>query len=482
MSAEVTPRLTGHVARRVAGVDAYVLAPAVLERARHSLIDWLAAAIAGSAAEPARSLWAGLDRAGGSAGPATVVGTPRRATARDAALGNGVAAHSLELDDIAGLMGGHPSVSVCTAVLTLADVLDAGGSDTLAAIVAGYDAACRIAIAFGPGHAAAGWHVTGTIGTFAAAAACARLLRLDVDGVESALGLAASSAAGISAAIGTSAKATHAGNAACDGMVAALLAAEGATGPAAGIEHYAAAAGAALDLTRLDELGDLQGIRSTVFKRHACCGLLQPTVTALARLRTDHRLTSDDVTRVDVAVSAITASLCSFTDPHGDLEAKFSIPHAAAVALAGDDTGPTAFSAPTAREPAMAALRKLVRSREHDERSTTVSVHLRSDEILETSEPPASPVADDDLPAQLAVLRAKFRRVVTPMLGPSRTQDLLTGAEGFDADSSVRELLGLTRPVPQDPPRARAAAGQRDTQINNNQRKEQPWDARVGLS
>ena len=244
MGADTLPQLTNHIAARTAGVEIGLLPPGDVERARHSLIDWLAAAIAGSAVEPARSVWAALDRTGGSAGPATVVGTQRRATVRDAAFANGVAAHSLELDDIAGLMGGHPSVSVCTAVLTLADVLDASGNDALAGIIAGYDAACRIAVAFGPGHAAAGWHVTGTIGTFAAAAGCARLLRLDVAQIEAALGLAASSAAGLNAAIGSSAKATHAGNAAAAGMLAALLAAEGATGPSQGIEHYAAAAGA----------------------------------------------------------------------------------------------------------------------------------------------------------------------------------------------------------------------------------------------
>ena len=121
---------------------------------------------------------------------------------RDAALANGIAAHSLELDDVAQLMGGHPAVSVCSSALTLAETLDAKASDTVAAIVAGYDAACRIAVALGPGHAAAGWHATGTIGTFAAAAACARLLGLDPTEIESALGLAASSAAGLGAASG----------------------------------------------------------------------------------------------------------------------------------------------------------------------------------------------------------------------------------------------------------------------------------------
>lgn len=447
MSSDVLPLLTNDVATRVAGVDLDAVAPADIERARHSLIDWLAAAVAGSAVEPARSLWAALDRTGGAAGPATVIGTRRRATARDAAFANGVAAHSLELDDVSGLMGGHPSVSVCTAVLTLAEVLDADGSGTLAAILAGYDAACRIAVAFGPGHAAAGWHVTGTIGTFAAAAGCARLLGLNVAEIESALGLAASSAAGLSAAIGSAAKATHAGNAAASGMLAALLAAEGANGSAQGLERYGIVAGGALGAARVNEIGDGQGVRSTVFKRHACCGLLQPTVTALARLRAAPGFKVGDVTRVEVDVSAITLGLCSFGDPHGDLEAKFSIPHAAAVALVGDDTGPTAFSAATAGQPAIANLRQLVRVREHGERSTKVSVHLRSGENLQTSEPPAAPVADPDLPAQLAWLRAKFVRVVTPVLGAARAQQLLAGAEAFGVNSSVRELLSLTSPA-----------------------------------
>ena len=95
----------------------------------------------------------------------------------------------------------------------------------------------------------------------------------------------------------------------------------------------------------------------------------------------------------------------------------------------------------------MAALRNLVRVREHDDRSTKVSVSLRSGEVLWASENTATPAADDELPAQLAWLRTKFTAVVAPVLGVSRTRQLLTAAEGFHADSSVAQLLSLTRPT-----------------------------------
>lgn len=448
MSSQVRAPVTRDIAVRVAGVELDLLPPADIERARHSIIDWLVAAIAGSAAEPARDLWDALEHAGTTSGPATVVGTARCASARDAALVNGVAAHTLELDDIAVLMGGHPSVSVCSSVLALAETLDASGSDTLAAVVAGYDAACRIAVALGPSHASAGWHVTGTIGTFAAAAACARLLRLEATAVESAFGLAASSAAGLSAAIGTAAKPMHAGKAAADGMLAALLAAKGAKGPENGIENYAASSSAMLDAARLDEVGDQQGIASTVFKRHACCGLLQPTVSALSRLRVDHRINAADVTRAEILVSSATLATCSFQEPQDELQGKFSIPHAAAVALAGDDTSPTAFSSAGIAQPVVAALRALVRVTEHGERSTKVSVQLRSGDVLQASEHPARPATDGELTTQLAWLREKFAIVVAPVLGISRSRRLLMAAEGLAADSSIRQLLALTRPEP----------------------------------
>ena len=169
--------LTEDLAHRVASLDAAAIAPADLERARQCLLDWLGAAIAGSSSAPALAVRAALDDIGGGPGPATIVGTRRRASALDAALANGSASHSMELDDVALGMGGHPSVSVCSAAVALAEVMGSSISELFVALVAGYDVACRLGIALGPSHGRGGWHATGTVGTFAATAACCRLLR-----------------------------------------------------------------------------------------------------------------------------------------------------------------------------------------------------------------------------------------------------------------------------------------------------------------
>ena len=195
----------------------------------------------------------------------------------------------MELDDVALGMGGHPSVSVCSAAVALAEVAGSSTPELFVAVMAGYDVACRLGIALGPSHGRGGWHATGTVGTFAATAACCRLLGLSRDQVVTAFGIAASQAAGINAGIGTTAKPLHAGKAAAAGVLTARLVAAGATGSAEGLERYAALTSTTFDPERVAAtLGETPGIRCVVFKRHACCGILQAEVTALTRLRNEH--------------------------------------------------------------------------------------------------------------------------------------------------------------------------------------------------
>jgi 2-methylcitrate dehydratase PrpD len=217
----VSPFLTEDLARRVVALDAGTIGAADVERARLCLLDWLGAAIAGSSAAPAVAVRSALDDVGGGPGSATVVGTRRRASALDAALANGSASHSMELDDVAVGMGGHPSVSVCSAAVALAEVVGSSTVELFVAVMAGYDVACRLGIALGPSHGRGGWHATGTVGTFAATAACCRLLGFSRDQVVTAFGIAASQAAGINAGIGTTAKPLHAGKAAAAGVLTA---------------------------------------------------------------------------------------------------------------------------------------------------------------------------------------------------------------------------------------------------------------------
>ncbi len=135
---------------------------------------------------------------------------------------NGAAGHALDFDDTHMAMGGHPSAPIIPAILALAETTGASGRDVLEAIVVGVEAECRLGAIIGAQHYVVGFHSTGTIGTFGAAAACAHMLRLDEGGWLCALGLAGTQAAGLKSGFGTMAKPLHAGRAASNGLFSAL--------------------------------------------------------------------------------------------------------------------------------------------------------------------------------------------------------------------------------------------------------------------
>jgi hypothetical protein len=186
---------------------------------RHCLLDWIAVTLAG-AQEPVTHMLAEEAREQGGFPQATVVGHGFAASSRQAALINGAASHALDFDDVNMSFTGHPSVVLVPALLALAEARGASGAAFMTAFVAGYETLCRIGASVSPGHYALGFHSTGTIGTFGAAAACAHLLQLDAEDTADALGIAATQAAGLKAMFGSMCKPLHAGKAGADGMMA----------------------------------------------------------------------------------------------------------------------------------------------------------------------------------------------------------------------------------------------------------------------
>jgi 2-methylcitrate dehydratase PrpD len=411
---------TTELARLAAAVDVQTIDRADLERVRHCVLDWLGATVAGASSAVARAVHASVSTNGD--GAATVVGTSLRCTPRDAALANGVAAHALELDDVSRSMRGHPSASVCAATLALAEERGAPGEDVAAALYAGYDVAAGIAVVLGPGHSAAGWHATGTVGTFASAAACSRLLRFDAETTLRALALAATQAAGLKASVGTAGKALHAGKAAADGMLAALLAEQGAGGAARAVDAFAAATTSTFDATRRPVE---PGVRSIVFKRHACCGLAHASIDALLDLRSEHEFTPGDVRSVTLEVGAGVLDVCRYPEPRDELEAMFSLPFSSAVALAGRDTGPSGFTRESLRDPLLLELSARVTTTLHDGDAAHATIELADGRRLEARRAPAGPASDDDLPDQWHVLTTKFLQLAEPVLGAARARDVV---------------------------------------------------------
>lgn len=425
MTGDWATTLAGRLAERWCAVRFDELPPEAVEVGRHCTLDWLGCALAGSG-EPLAVIL--RDELTGAEGDATVVGTGRTAGARSAALVNGAAGHALDFDDTHLRLSGHPTVPVLPAALAVAEELDLSGERLLTAFVVGVEVECRIGALLAPGHYRAGWHATGTVGTFGAAAAVAHLLGLDAERTAHALALAGTQAAGLQASFGTMAKPLHAGKAASDGLLAARLAARGFTGNPAVLEAPrglgTAAGGAAPDPAQLDRLDGRWTIRETLFKYHAACYLTHASINAALALA--GKVALPDVDRVEVHVAESSLPVCNIPEPRTGLEGKFSLRATTAMALLGDDTTDrAAYSDARMGEHELVALRDRVRVVPAPDRAGTraaVVVVSRAGDRFVAEDDTGRPA--DDLALQRARLSSKFRGLAAPVVGDRRAEEL----------------------------------------------------------
>src|SRR3954471_24317192 len=268
---------TADVAVQVAATNFDDLPTDVVEVARQCVLDWVGVTVAGSREPVTCILLDDFEDQGLGAGPAgaTIVGHRLRLPLLDAALVNGTASHALDYDDVNEALVGHPTVPILAGLLALAEARHSSGRDLVTAFVAGYEAECRIGRAVGVDHYQRGFHATGTVGTFGAAAACARLLGLDTATTATALGIAGTQAAGLKSMFGTMGKPLHAGKASANGLLAARLASRGFTANPAVLETeqgFGEAAAGGLDFER-GRRPPKQGwfLRDNLFKYHAAC-------------------------------------------------------------------------------------------------------------------------------------------------------------------------------------------------------------------
>jgi 2-methylcitrate dehydratase PrpD len=438
--------LTLALARRSVALQADEIPGDVREIARQCLLDWFGVAVAGSAEEAPRALLEAL-RAGGeeAGGVASVVGQRARLAPRQAPLLNGTSSHVLDFDDVNMSFVGHVSVTVLPAALALAEELDASTPTLLTAFVEGYETACRVGAALGREPYLRGYHSTATVGVFGAAAACARLLELGDGDTARALGIAASSAAGLKCSFGTMTKSLHAGQACASGLLAALLATRGFSANAAAIEAeqgLAAAFGAELDPAAA-LAGPPSGwhLRENLFKHHAACYFTHSAIEGLRELSAGVRPT--EVERVRLHVSELELGTCAIAQPTNALEVKFSLAHLAAMALLGYST--SAIADQIARDEQVLALRSLVELVPDATAGepTRVEVALRGGDVLSARRDVN--VAADDLPAQRRRLDEKFLALAPGVLGEPGARELHEMLSALDANPSVRELLALAR-------------------------------------
>jgi 2-methylcitrate dehydratase PrpD len=420
--------ITSALATLGAGFRFADLPPDVVLLAKQCFLDWLGCALAGSR-EPLAAILQDEVREQGGHAQATILGTAERASLQQAALVNGAASHALDYDDVQWEMSGHPSVPVFPGLLALAESRRASGRDFLTAFVAGFETECRVGLLVNPGHYAAGWHATGTLGTFGSAAACAWLLSLDEERWRHALGIAAAQAAGLKSMFGTMCKPLHAGKAAANGLLAATLAARGFT---SNLEALETAQGfAATQTTTFQPERCLAGapsgfaLRSVLFKYHAACFGTHSSIEGVLRLKEDHHLSPDQVRAIHLRVPVGALSMCNIQEPHTALEGKFSLRFTAALALGWNDTGETAFTDARVHDPALVALRDRV-TVEGDASvtgGTNVTVELADGRELREQVDVNTPATDLDRQWQRLV--AKFRGLAAPVVGTQQTEALI---------------------------------------------------------
>ncbi len=307
-----------------------------------SLLDWVAVAIAGRDEPVSRMVRAMIAAEGGSE-ESTVHGETGKYPARAAALANGATSHALDYDDTHFLHIGHPSVVVISAVLAVAEKVDASGTDFLEAALIGVESACRVGDWLGRSHYQQGFHQTSTAGCFGATVGCARLLGLDADHTRHALGVAATRASGLKSQFGTMGKPYNAGIAASNGVESALLAAAGFVSRQDGLEcdqgFGPTHGGENRDLDEvLAGLGSEFVFETVQHKFHACCHGTHAVLEALMEIRQESGLDPDSIEEVVITVHPRWLQVCNILRPATGLEAKFSYRLTAAMILQGCDT------------------------------------------------------------------------------------------------------------------------------------------------
>jgi len=341
---------------------------AVREIAKEHLLDGFATMLGGTPEEASRKIRAHVEVVGGR-GEARVIGTALKVPCQMAALANGVQGHVLDYDDAQFTTGPgrpfgqqtHPTTPVLAAALALAEKTRAGGSELLAAYVAGVEVACRLGDAVEPDHYMDGFHPTGTLGVFGAAAACAYLLGLDRERTGWALGIGGGLSSGLRAHRGTMAEALNAGRAAENGVVAVTLAAKGFTASAGVFEDpmgfFSAACGGRYDRELL-RFGSPWFLRTpgVAIKRYSCAGVMHPMLDALLPLIERHQVRPAAVDRLRIRMHPDAVRPLVYERPETGLQGKFSLHYTAAAALLDRRITPAHYTDGRVRDPAIRAL------------------------------------------------------------------------------------------------------------------------------
>ncbi len=438
----------------------------VLVISKNHILDGLGVALAGASQESGRIIQRYLAEIGGNA-EATVIGTGIQTSTVEASLANGIAGHAMDYDDtqiavgsdrVTGLLT-HPTIPALSAALAVGEHMKCTGKEFLAAFNLGVEVECRIAEAINPEHYRRGFHSTGTIGGFGAGVAAAKLMRLSVEGIQRAMGMAGSMGAGLRANFGTMTKPFHSGRAAQNGVLAARLA-QGGFGSTREILDgrwsffRILSDGCDCDTIR-EGLGNPYNMISPgiSIKPYPCGSLAHPTMDATLELRTEHRLDPKSIDHIEVAVASNVLDALLHAIPSNALEAKFSLPFGIGLIALKGKAGVNEYSQQVVDDPEVREfIRKVdcyvdedIEAKGYNKMYGVVKITLHDGRVLSKDAEIARGYPEK--PLSRSELAGKFTECARLSMSPERTEDLIgLVLDRLEELDDLRPLAALLSP------------------------------------
>jgi 2-methylcitrate dehydratase PrpD len=455
--------VTAILSEFVAGIRLDAIPVAVVDRARFLVLDLVGNIVrARHDAESTASFLAATRAMGMAAGNAGVFGDAARYTPAGAAFLNGALAHSLDFDDTHAAGSLHPGAPVIPAALAAGEMTGASGADVLAAIIAGYEVTCRVALALPAGeHYDRGYHPTATCGAFGAAAAAARVFGLDAGGVASALGTVLSQTAGSLQFLANGAwtKRFQVGWAALNGLMAATLVREGFKGATEALEgkhgFMHAYAPNPTPERAIQDLGQVWELMHTAVKPYPSCRYGHAGIDAALALRAANDIEPSEITAIRLGLPKagmllIGAPAAKKANPENVVDGQFSGPFVISAALATGAMGWDSYA--LLNDPMVRSLLPKVACEFDPEieaeypanMSGKLTIQARDQifvqKIVVPKGEPGNFLSEDEL-------RAKFAGLTEAILGADRAATLADSVLAINTTADISTLMRLAAPL-----------------------------------
>jgi 2-methylcitrate dehydratase PrpD len=453
--------LTKEIIQRCHDLNYNDLSDDDIDRTKYLLLDYIGVAARGSLSDssiPILRLVQDIDK---TADGAVVIGTNIRVSPPLAALANGTAAHSLELDDVVNEASLHPAVVIMPAAMAAAQIADGSGKELIAAIVSGYEVAIKLGIALDPAaHYARGFHPTGTCGTMGAAITAAKLLGLNQRGMTNALGIAGSMAAGSMEFLsdGTFTKRLHPGWAAHSGIMATLLAREDFTGPGTILEgrfgflHSYSPKSNAEKI--LKDWGKPYEIMKTSIKPHSCCRYKQGPIDGIIEIMHANRLNPSDIEKVVVGILKAGFALVAEPEelkrnPMSVVDAQFSMPFGAAVAMLQGKATLDEYTLENVKSSQVKELMDRIHCVEDPElekeypKKWPASVNIVTKDGKQFSARIDYPKGDPENPLSWDELIDKFKNLISPVFSMAKQDEIFDRVRSMEQEDDIKSFSML---------------------------------------